>query len=78
MQATTSISSMQDLEHKSDEELANETRHRAAAQAILGARAAQRYEAELAKEHFRPRDRRGPPAGADADSSHGRRLDRAR
>lgn len=53
MQATTSISSMQDLEHKSDEELANETRHRAAAQAILGARAAQRYEAELAKEHFR-------------------------
>ncbi len=53
MQATTSINSMQDLEHKSDEELENETRHRAAAQALLGARAAQRYEAERAKEHFR-------------------------
>lgn len=49
----TSISSMQDLEHRSDEELENETRHRAAAQAILGARAAQRYEADRAKEHFR-------------------------
>ncbi|MBO9532575.1 MAG: hypothetical protein J7513_06360 [Solirubrobacteraceae bacterium] len=53
MQMGASISSMQDLEHKSDDELENETRHRAAAQALLGARAAQRYDAEAAKEHFR-------------------------
>ncbi|MFT4034367.1 MAG: hypothetical protein QM679_02195 [Patulibacter sp.] len=53
MQAGPSIASMQELEQKSDEELANETRHRAAAQALLGARAAQRYDAERAKEHFR-------------------------
>jgi hypothetical protein len=52
-QMTSSISSMQDLEQRSDEELANETRHRAAAQALLGARAAQRYDAPKAKEHFR-------------------------
>jgi hypothetical protein len=43
---------MQDLEHRSDAELENETRHRAAAQALLGARAAQRYDAPKAKEHF--------------------------
>lgn len=53
MQATSSITSMQDLEQKSDDELENETRHRAAAQALLGARAAQRYDAEKAREHFR-------------------------
>ena len=53
MQAGSSITSMQDLESKSDEELENETRHRAAAQALLGARAAQRYDAEKAREHFR-------------------------
>jgi hypothetical protein len=53
MQAGSSITSMQDLEQKSDEELENETRHRAAAQALLGARAAQRYDAPAAKEHFR-------------------------
>lgn len=52
MQQASSIGSMQDLEHKSDEELENETRHRAAAQALLGARAAQRYDAPRAKEHF--------------------------
>lgn len=52
MQQASSIGSMQDLEHRSDEELENETRHRAAAQALLGARAAQRYDAPRAKEHF--------------------------
>lgn len=52
MQQASSIGSMQDLEHKTDEELENETRHRAAAQALLGARAAQRYDAPRAKEHF--------------------------
>lgn len=43
---------MQDLEHRSDEELEKETRHRAAAQALLGARAAQRYDAPRARSHF--------------------------
>ncbi|MDO9354205.1 MAG: hypothetical protein Q7T55_10945 [Solirubrobacteraceae bacterium] len=52
MQQGASIGSMQDLENRSDEELENETRHRAAAQALLGARAAQRYDAPKAKAHF--------------------------
>ena len=44
---------MQRLEGKSDEELAAETRFRAAAQAILGARAAERMDAKRSREHFR-------------------------
>ncbi len=52
MQQASSIGSMQELEQRSDDELENETRHRAAAQALLGARAAQRYDAPKAKEHF--------------------------
>jgi len=49
----SALASMQQLESRSDEELAGETRHRAAAQAILGARAAERYDARAAREHFR-------------------------
>jgi uncharacterized membrane protein len=44
---------MQQLENRSDEELQAETRFRAAAQAILGARAAERMDAARAREHFR-------------------------
>ncbi len=44
---------MSALELRSDEELAAETKHRAAAQAILGARASERYDAAKAREHFR-------------------------
>ena len=44
---------MQDLEQRSDEQLVNEQKHKAAAQAILGARAAERYDAAKAREHFR-------------------------
>ncbi len=47
------LAAMQQLESRSDEELAAETRYRAAAQAILGARAAERYDAEAAREHFK-------------------------
>jgi hypothetical protein len=47
------LAAMQQLESRSDEELAAETRFRAAAQAILGARAAERYDADAAREHFR-------------------------
>ncbi|WP_245602533.1 hypothetical protein [Solirubrobacter soli] len=44
---------MQQLESRSDEELEKETRFKAAAQAILGTRAAERMDAAKAREHFR-------------------------
>jgi hypothetical protein len=46
------LNAMQALESHSDEELEAETRYRAAAQAILGARAAEKYDAKKAREHF--------------------------
>lgn len=49
----SALAAMQQLEDRSDEELAGEQRYRAAAQAILGARAAERYDAQAAREHFR-------------------------
>jgi hypothetical protein len=42
------LAAMQQLESRSDEELEAETKFRAAAQAILGARAAERYDAKAA------------------------------
>jgi ABC-type multidrug transport system fused ATPase/permease subunit len=49
----SALGAMQQLENRSDEELLAETRFRAAAQAILGARAAERMDAERSREHFR-------------------------
>jgi hypothetical protein len=49
----SALAAMQQLETRSDEELHRETKHKAAAQALLGARAAERYDAETAREHFR-------------------------
>src|ERR671923_1362899 len=46
------LAAMQQLESRSDEELEAETKYKAAAQAILGARAAERYDAKAAREHF--------------------------
>ena len=46
------LAAMQQLESRSDEELAAETKNKAAAQAILGARAAERYDAKAARAHF--------------------------
>src|SRR5579875_1880838 len=46
------LAAMQQLESRSDEELEGETRFKAAAQAILGARAAERYDAKAARAHF--------------------------
>jgi hypothetical protein len=46
------LAAMQQLETRSDEELESETKFKAAAQAILGARAAERYDAEKARAHF--------------------------
>jgi hypothetical protein len=46
------LAAMQQMESRSDEELAAETKFKAAAQAILGARAAERYDAKAARVHF--------------------------
>jgi hypothetical protein len=46
------LAAMQQLETRSDEELESETKFKAAAQAILGARAAERYDAKKARAHF--------------------------
>lgn len=46
------LAAIQELEGRSDEELEAETRYKAAAQAILGARAAERYDAKKARAHF--------------------------
>jgi hypothetical protein len=53
MQQQGGLAAMQQLETRSDEELAREQKFKAAAQAILGARAAERYDAKAAREHFR-------------------------
>lgn len=46
------LAAIQQLENRSDEELEAETKYKAAAQAILGARAAERYDAKTARAHF--------------------------
>jgi hypothetical protein len=53
MQQNGGLAAMQQLETRSDEELAREQKFKAAAQAILGARAAERYDAKASREHFR-------------------------
>lgn len=47
-----SLQAIPQLESRSDEELVKEQRHRAAARAILGARAAERYDAKAARAYF--------------------------
>jgi hypothetical protein len=49
----SALAAMQELETRSDEELLAEQKYRAAAQAILGARAAEKYDPAKAREHFR-------------------------
>ncbi len=46
------LEAIQALETRSDEELENETKYKSAAFAILGARAAERFDAEQARSHF--------------------------
>jgi hypothetical protein len=53
LEQKSALGAMQQLENRSDEELLAETRFRAAAQAILGARAAERMDAARSREHFR-------------------------
>jgi hypothetical protein len=52
MEQKGQMAAMQQMETKSDEELEAETRYKSAAQAILGARAAERYDAKKARAHF--------------------------
>src|SRR4051812_47952993 len=53
MESKSALNAMQQLENRSDEELAKETRYKSAAQAILGTRAAERMDAAKSREHFR-------------------------
>jgi hypothetical protein len=46
------LAAMQQLESRSDEELERETKYKAAALAILGARAADKYDAKTARSYF--------------------------
>ena len=53
MEQRGGLAAMQELESRSDDELERETRHRAAARAILGARAADRYDSKAARAYFK-------------------------
>ena len=74
MEQRGQMAAMQQLESKSDEELEAETKSKAAAQAILGYRAAERYDAKEARAHFQralaaargPQERAGIRKMADA------------
>jgi hypothetical protein len=46
------LAAMQELESRTDEQLMSESKHRAAARAILGARAAERYDVKQARTYF--------------------------
>jgi hypothetical protein len=46
------LSAIPQLEDRTDEQLQSESKHRAAAKAILGARAAERYDADAARRYF--------------------------
>src|SRR5436305_12264413 len=46
------LGAIQQLESRTDEQLLSESKHRAAARAILGARAAERYDAKAARRYF--------------------------
>jgi hypothetical protein len=47
-----SLQAIPQLESRTDEQLVSESKHRAAARAILGARAAERYDAKTARAYF--------------------------
>jgi hypothetical protein len=46
------LAAIEQLEDRTDEQLISESKHRAAARAILGARAAERYDPEVARKYF--------------------------
>jgi hypothetical protein len=47
------LAAIPQLESRTDEQLQGESKHRVAAKAILGARAAERYDAPVARDYFR-------------------------
>ena len=49
---TGTLGAMQQLENRTDEQLRSESKHRAAARAILGARAAEKYDVKQARAYF--------------------------
>src|SRR3712207_4277702 len=51
-QQVGTLAAMQQLENRTDEQLQSESKHRAAARALLGARAAERYDAQTARRYF--------------------------
>src|SRR5918912_3115287 len=51
-QRVGSLAAIQQLETRTDEQLLSESKHRAAARAILGARAAERYDAKTSRRYF--------------------------
>src|ERR671916_1578337 len=53
LEQKSAMAAMQQLENRSDEELQREQKYKAAALAILGARAAERYDAPAARDLFR-------------------------
>src|SRR5213082_4103568 len=46
------LGALPELESRTDEQLMSESKHRAAARALLGARAAERYDADNARKYF--------------------------
>lgn len=46
------LAAIQQLEPRTDEQLKSESKHRVAAKALLGARAAERYDAKTARAYF--------------------------
>src|SRR5437588_5061351 len=70
MEQRSQLAAMQQLESRSDEELESETKYKAAAQAILGARAAERYDAKAARAHFQ----RAMAAAKPQERMHLRRM----
>ena len=53
VESKSALNHMQRLESRSDDELEAETRYRSAAQALLGARAAEKMDANRARAHYR-------------------------
>ena len=53
VESKSALNHMQRLESRSDEELEAETRYRSAAQALLGARAAEKMDADRVRAHYR-------------------------
>ena len=52
IQQVGALAAIQQLESRTDEQLQGESKHRVAAKAILGARAAERYDAKAARAYF--------------------------